>query len=49
MRAEHMKRWLEAARNAEKDATTTVGDETTEKKGTKVFQTLTEPTEAANC
>ena len=46
MRAEHMKRWLAAARKAEKDATTT-GVETTENKGTTAFKTSTEPTEEA--
>ena len=47
MRVEHMKRWLVAARKAEKDATTAAGVETTENKGTAVFKTSMEPTEAA--
>ena len=44
----NMKRWLAPARKEEKDATTTVGAETTKKKETTVFQPATEPTEAAN-
>ena len=48
MWAEHMKRWLVAVRKTEKDATMTLGEETTENKGTTSFQTLAEPTEAAN-
>ena len=48
MRAEHMKRWLAAARKAEKYVTTTAGAEMTDNKGTTAFQTSTEPTEAAN-
>ena len=47
MRAEHLKRWLAAARKAEKDATTE-GADTKGNKGTAVFKTLTEPVEAAN-
>ena len=43
-----MKRWLAAAIKAEEDAKTTVGVETTENKGTTLFQTFTEPTEVAN-
>ena len=48
MRAEHLKRWLAEARKAEKDATTTVVEETMENNGTTAFQPATEPTEAAN-
>ena len=47
MRVEHMKRWLSAARKAEKDATMAAGVETTENKGATVFKTSMEPTEAA--
>ena len=47
MRAEHLKRWLAAARKAEKDAAT-AGAETTEDKETTAFKTSTDPTEAAN-
>ena len=48
MRAEHMKRWLAAARKLEKGATTTAGAETTEEKETTAFKTSAKPTEAAN-
>ena len=47
MREEHLKRWLVAARKAEKGETTT-GAETTEEKETTEFTELTEPIEAAN-
>ena len=50
---EHLRRWLAAARKAEKDATTegTAGTpeaSSTEDKETMVFNTFTDPTEAAN-
>ena len=47
MRAEHMKRWMAAAIKAEKGVTTTAGAETTYNKGTTLFKTSAEPTEAA--
>ena len=47
MQTEHLKKWLEAARKAEKDATT-AGVETTEDKEIMAFKTSMEPTEAAN-
>ena len=50
MRAQHLKRWLETARKAEKDATTTMEREGTEEnRGTTVVQPAMEPTEADNC
>ena len=48
MRAEHMKRWMGAARKVEKDTTTTAGKKMMENKGTTAFHTSMEPTKAAN-
>ena len=48
MRSEHLKRWLETARKADKDATTTARAETMDNRGTTAGQPETEPTEADN-
>ena len=46
MQTNCMKRWLAAAKKAEKDVTITAGAETTENKGIMAFQKAMEPTEA---
>ena len=48
MQAEHLKRWLAAARKAAK-VETMAGADTTEDKETTDFTESTEPTEASNC
>ena len=48
IQAEHLKRWLEVARNSEKGATTAAKVETTENRGNTAVQPATEPTEADN-
>ena len=48
MRAEHLMRWMAAARKEEKDAMTTARAETTDNRGNTAVQPSTEPTEAYN-
>ena len=48
MPEEHLKRWLAAARKAEKDVTNTAKTETTDNRGNTAVQPATEPTEADN-
>ena len=48
MPEEHLKRWLAAARKAEKDVTKTAKTETTDNRGNTAVQPVKEPTEADN-
>ena len=48
MWAEHLKMWLEAARKADKDVTTTEKEKTTENRGDTAVHPATEPTEEDN-
>ena len=48
MQAEHLKRWLESARNADKSATTTARSEMTKNRGDTAVQPATNPKEADN-